>query len=114
MELTYTRQGDYLYPNLTLPKSPKVGKYGMLRRTYLRNHRRGLYTGMMLSQTLNEHLEEIDQKAFEMVERLTQQMAKEQGVTEVLKASNQMEWVQQMNAIRASAEEVVMSELIYS
>ena len=114
MELTYTRQGDYLYPNLTLPESPKVGKYGMLRRTYLRNHRRGLYTGMMLSQTLNAHLEEIDGQANEMMERLTRQMAKEQGVTEALKASNQMEWVQQMNAIRASAEEVVMSQLIYS
>lgn len=114
MELTYTMQGDYLLPNLTLPEAPKIGKYGMLRRSYLKNHKNGLYTGMMLSGKLNSHLEEIDQTANSMMERLTSQMAKAQGVTEALKASNQILWLQRMNNIRASAEEIVMAELIYS
>ena len=114
MELTYTRQGDYLIPNLGLPESPKVGKYGMLRRTYLRNHRRGLYTGMMLSQTLNSHLEEIDREANKMVETLIRQMAKEQGVTESMKADDQMEWVRQMNNIHNVAEKIILKEFVYS
>lgn len=114
MELTYTMQGDYLLPNLTLPEAPKIGKYGMLRRSYLKNQKNGLYTGMMLSGKLNRHLEEIDQAANSMMERLTSQMAKAQGVTEALKASNQILWLQRMNNIRASAEEIVMAELIYS
>ena len=114
MNLTYTMQGDYLLPNLEVPESPKVGKYGMLRRSYLRNHRNGLYTGMMLSGKLNPHLEEIDRQATEMMEHLPTQMAQSQGVTESLKASNQMLWVQLMNNIRQSAEEVVMKELVYS
>ena len=114
MELTYTKQGDYLIPNLSLPESPKVGKYGMLRRTYLRNHHRGLYTGMMLSRTLNNHLEEIDREANELVETLIRQMAKEQGVTESMKADDQMAWVRCMNAIRDAAEEVVLREVVYA
>ena len=114
MALTYSMQGDYQIPNLVPPEAPKIGKYGMLRRSYLRNHRNGLYTGMMLSGKLNPHLEEIDRQATEMMERLTSQMAKRQGVTENLKASNQMLWVQMMNNIRQSAEEVVMKELVYS
>ena len=114
MALTYTMQGDYQIPNLIPPEAPKIGKYGMLRRSYLRNHRNGLYTGMLLSNKLNPHLEEIDRQAREMMERLVSQMAKAQGVTESLKATNQMAWVQMMNNIRSSAEEVVMKELIYS
>lgn len=114
MALTYSTQGDYQIPNLIPPEAPKIGKYGMLRRSYLRNHRNGLYTGMMLSGKLNPHLEEIDRQASEMMERLTTQMAESQGVTESLKASNQMLWVQLMNNIRQSAEEVVMKELVYS
>ena len=100
--------------NLVPPEAPQIGKYGMLRRSYLRNHRNGLYTGMLLSGKLNSHLEEIDRQASEMMERLTSQMARSQGVTESLKASNQMLWVQLMNNIRQSAEESVMKELIYS
>lgn len=114
MELTYRKVGDYYLPNLTLPESPKVGKYGMLRRTYLRHHRRGLYTGMMISRTLNAHLEEVDQQANDMLERIVKQMAKEQGITEQMKADDQMEWVWQMNAIRAAAEEVILKEFVYS
>ena len=114
MALTYSMQGDYQIPNLVPPEAPTIGKYGMLRRSYLRNHRNGLYTGMMLSGKLNPHLEEIDRQATEMMERLISQMAKSQGVTENLKASNQMLWVKLMNNIRQSAEEVVMKELVYS
>ena len=113
MELTYTKQGDYLIPNLSLPESPEVGKYGMLRRTYLRNHHRGLYTGMMLSGTLNDHLEEVDHQANNMMEQLVKQMARAQGVTEQLKADNQMEWISRMGNIHTAAEEAVLSEIVY-
>lgn len=113
MELTYTMQGDYLIPDLTAPEAPRLGKYGMLRRSYLRDHRDGIYTGMMLSGKLNSHLEQIDRQANEMMETLTAQMAKAQGVTESLKASDQMKWAGLMNNIRHSAEEIVLTELIY-
>ena len=114
MELTYTTRGDYLLPDLSVPESPKIGKYGMLRRSYLREHRDGIYTGMLLSGKLNGHLEEIDRTANEMMNHLTAELAKAQGVTESLKASNQMKWVGLMNNIRNQAEEIVMTELIYS
>lgn len=114
MELTYRLEGDYYLPNLTLPESPKVGKYGMLRRTYLRNHHRGLYSGMMISGTLNAHLEDVDQQANDMMEQMVKQMAKEQGITEHLKADDQMEWVRRMNAIRDAAEEMVLTDVVYT
>ena len=72
MELTYTMQGDYLIPDLTVPESPKIGKYGMLRRTFLREHRDGIYTGMLLEGTLNSHLEEVDAQANRMMDKLTE------------------------------------------
>ena len=93
MELTYRMENGYRLPNLDVPEAPKVGKYGMLRRSYLKSHRNGYYTGMQLSGRLNAHLEKIDREATEMVERLTARMAREQGVTEELKASDQMKWV---------------------
>ena len=114
MILTYHKEGDYLLPDLTVPEAPKLGKYGMLRREYLRKHRNGYYTGLRLSGKLDRHLKEIDQQAKEMVERLVFQMVKTLGITEELKAKNQLEWVRQMNNIRASAEEVVLKELVYS
>ena len=114
MELTYTTRGDYLLPDLNVPESPKIGKYGMLRRSYLREHRDGIYTGMLMLGKLNGHLEEIDRTANEMMYRLTTELAKAQGVTESLKASNQMQWIGLMNNIRNQAEEIVMTELVYS
>ena len=93
MELTYRMENGYRLPNLDVPETPKVGKYGMLRRSYLKNHRSAYYTGMLLSGRLDAHLEKIDREATEMVERLTAQMAREQGVTEELKASDEMKWV---------------------
>ena len=114
MNLTYTMQGDYLLPNLEVPESPKVGKYGMLRRSFLRSHKQALYTGMMLEDTLNSHLEQVDKEANMLLEKLMTQMMQDQGLTEELKSRNQMLWVQQMNNLRQSAEEVVLKELIYS
>ena len=113
MELTYRTEGDYRLPNLDVPEAPKVGKYGMLRRSYLRRNKSGIYTGMQLSGKLDSHLAEIDRPATEMVESLTERMAAEQGVNESLKASDQMKWVGLMNGIQASAEEVVLKELVY-
>ena len=114
MELTYTMQGDYRLPNLIPPESPKVGKYGMLRHSYLRKHREGLYTGMLMKGNLNAHLEEVDREANRMLEQLTTQMAQEQGVTEELKARDPMTWVGLMNNCKAQAEEILLTELIYS
>ena len=114
MELTYTMQGDYRLPNLIPPESPKVSKYGMLRHSYLRKHREGLYTGMLMKGNLNAHLEEVDREANRMLEQLTQQMAQEQGVTEELKAQDQMLWVQRMNNIRQAVEEIIYNQLIYT
>lgn len=114
MELTYTMQGEYQLPNLTMPERPPLGKHALLRQSYLKAHQRPTYTAMLLSQTLDAHLTEINRTATEMMTRLTAQMAAKQGVTEELKATDQMRWVQQMNAIRAAAEEIVTRELIYS
>ena len=114
MELTYRMENGYRLPNLDVPGAPKVGKYGMLRRSYLKNHRSAYYTGMLLSGRLDAHLEKIDREATEMVERLTAQMAREQGVTEELKASDEMKWVGLMNNIQAAAEEATLAELIYT
>ena len=108
----YQLNCDYLLPNLEVPECPKVGVWGERRRKYLREHQQSLYTAMMLSDTLNVHLEEADRTSNEMYDRLTSQLAEQEGITEQLKATNQMEWVQQMNSIRNRAAEVVWKELI--
>ena len=113
MNITYTQVGDYLLPNLTPPESPKVGRWGMLRHSYLRNHREGIYTGMLMKGTLNAHLEEVDRQASEMEQQLISQLAQQENVTEQLKAENQLEWVRRMNSIRNRAEEIILHELIY-
>jgi hypothetical protein len=114
MNLTYRTEGDYQLPNLEVPDAPRVGKYGMLRRSFLRDHRQAIYTGMLLSEKLNPHLEEVDRRSNEMMEQLTTQMAQTEGVTEQLKATDQMKWVGLMNNIRQRAEEIVLTELVYS
>lgn len=114
MNLTYTMQGDYLIPDLVAPESPTVGKFGMLRRTFLRENKGGIYTGMMLNGTLNRHLEEIDRQATRMMDTLVERLKAQNGVTEKLKADDQMEWVRRMNGIRDQAEEVVLHDLIYA
>ena len=114
MNLTYHQEGEYLMPDLIPPESPKIGKFGMQRLEFLRQHRRPIYSGMLMNGTLNSHLEEIDQTADEMLERLMNQMAQAEGVTETLKAQNQMEWVARMNNIRSRAEEMILNDLIYA
>ena len=114
MNLTYHQEGEYLMPDLIPPESPKIGKFGMQRLEFLRHHRRPIYSGLMMNGTLNSHLEEIDQTADEMLERLMNQMAQAEGVTETLKAENQMEWVARMNNIRSRAEEMILNDLIYA
>ena len=108
----YRRKGEYALPNLEAPESPKVGVWGEHRRKYLREQQKALYTAMMLSDTLNAHLEEVDRSATEMFDRLIEQMKGRDGITEELKASRQLEWVQRMNAIRQEAAEIVTKELI--
>ena len=114
MEITYTLVGDYYLPNLTAPESPKVGRWGMLRFNNLRKHREALYTIMLMKGTLNPHLEEIDRQAREMEQQLISQLAQQEGVTEQLKAENQMDWVAPMNNIRNRADEIVLNDLIDS
>ena len=114
LELTYHWEGDYLIPDLDLSEAPRIGKYGTVRHNYLRDHHRGVFDGMLLTGRLNAHLEEADRQANEMMERLTTQMAKAEGVTEQFKAADQMAWVGAMNNIKARAEEIVLNELIYA
>lgn len=114
--ITYSRQGDYLLPDLTVPDEPEVhrGKYASLRQTYLKEYRYGMYLNLLTKGKLNRHLNEVQREAQERMEVLTEQMKAAWGVTEELKAKDQMAWVQQMNNIRQAAEEIVMKELIYS
>ena len=110
--LTYHREGDYLIPDLIPPESPKIGVWGMRRRDYLRKYHDGVYTGMLLSGKLNAHLEEIDRSANEMFDMLVTQYAEHEGVTEKLKAQDQIEWVRRMNGIRERATEAILADLI--
>ena len=114
MELTYRIEGDYLVPNLSLPAEEPIasGKYAGLRRRYLKQHRRILYTHLLTTCTLNQHLLEVEQTAEERMEPLVCQMAAAQGVMEQF--ADQMRWVGLMNGIRQAAEETILDELIYS
>ena len=111
--LNYTQTGDYLLPNLTLhqPKTP-LGKYGRLRRTYLKDHRPVLYNTMLLNGSLYPHLLEVEQNAAAMKEHLMTELLVKNPAPD--KAKNQMQWVQHMNSLKAQAEELVLTELIYS
>ena len=111
-EITYHHEGDYLIPDLLPQLSPHTGIWGQRRKCYLQQYHDGLYTGMLLSGKLNAHLAEIDHSANEMFDLLVKQYAASEGVTEQLKAENQMEWVCRMNSIRERAEEAILRELI--
>lgn len=114
--LWYERQGDYYIPCLTLPAEEEqpVGLWGQRHLRYIKKHRKALYTSLQLSGKLSSYLADIDQQAEAMLSRLMEQMAQRQGVTEQLKASNQMMWVGRMNNIRVSAMEIVNKEIIYA
>ena len=112
--MSYTLHGDYYLPDLVLrEEEPTYGKYGMLRKQFLKENRSARYQYMLLTGKLNEHLNQIDQEVREQVETLMEQMTEKQGVTEELKAQDQMEWVRLMNNIKASAEEIVLKNMIY-
>ena len=112
---TYRQEGDYLIPNLLLPDESEyqIGKYGRMRRSYLKEHRPILYANLLISGTLHRHIAEIDRTCNERMEIIVSDMAKQEGVTEALKADDQMEWVRRMNSIRNRAEEIVLTELVY-
>ena len=114
--LTYTQNGDYMIPNLVADEVPegKVTRYGQMRRKFLQEHMNGIYQHFLLSGTLKSHLLTIQEQAEQRMDVLMKQMAKAQNVTEELKATDQMEWVRQMNNIRQSAEEIVLNEIIYT
>ncbi|MCD8175712.1 MAG: TnpV protein [Phascolarctobacterium sp.] len=112
---TYTQVGDYFIPNLVLPdtKEYHIGKYGRMRRRFLKEHRPIVYTNMVLEGTLFEHLAEIDESCNSHMEIICKAMAEREGVTEALKAADQLEWVRRMNSIHGRAEESVLRELVY-
>jgi len=116
MKLTYRKEGDYLIPNLALPPEGKVtlGKYAYLRKRYLKEHKPVEYINLVTTCTLNQHLSEIEETARERMEHLSAEMAKRQGVTEQLKATDQMAWIGRMNNIRHSADEIILRELVYA
>ena len=114
MKLTYTQTGDYLIPNLMLSEETQKipGKYGMLRKTYLKMHRGGTYQALLLSGKLNQHLLEIDRTANSRMEQIVDQMLQTNPAPD--KAADQMGWVQHMNALTQQAEEIVLQELVYN
>ena len=111
--ITYRQEDDYLLPNLEPPESPQIGIWGQRRLQYLRTNKEVLYMTMLMRGTLKDHLEEVDKFAEDMFDQLVMQLKKQERITENLKATNQMEWVQRMNNIRSRAEEIVYQELIY-
>ena len=112
--MSYTLHGDYYLPDLVLnEEEPTYGKYGILRKQFLKEHRSARYQYLLLTGMLNEHLNQTDKEAREQVEMLMEQMAEKQDVTEELKAQDQMKWVRLMNNIKASAEEIVLKNMVY-
>lgn len=111
----YRQVGDYFIPNITLPDDGEyqIGKYGRMRRSYLKEYRKILYNNYVLEGTLFKHLAEIDQDCNERIENIVSAMAKQEGVTEALKAADQIKWVSRMKSIRNRAEEIVLHELVY-
>ena len=111
---TYRQVGDYFLPDIELPeRSYEIGKYGRMRHRYLKEHRKIQYTTMILNGTLYDHLAEIDRICNERMETLVATMKKQQGITEDLKARDQLAWVGAMNKIRNAAEEIILRELVY-
>ena len=115
-ELIYKQNGDYLLPEMGLTEAEKrpLGKYGMMRRQYLEENRPGLYTRLILNGSLMAHLQEIDETAHARLESLMSLLTKQNGMTEELKAKDQMAWVGLMNSLKHQAEEMILSELIYA
>ena len=115
MELTYTERNGVMYPDLALPEQTDypIGKYGRMRLDYLKKHRRGTYTTLLTSCTLNQHLYEIEQKAKRQIDLTLSRLVTERGITEELKAAAPLRWAQEMNNAKLCAEEIVLNEIIY-
>ena len=117
MKFTYRRVGDFYLPNLTFPKSKysnyKLGKYGRIRARYLKEHKKAEYTILLIDGKLDKHLYNTDIECRKRFELLMKQFAEKEDITEELKATNQMEWVQKMNCIKNAVEEIIFKELIY-
>ena len=113
--IKYELRGEQYYPMLEITgqEEHKIGKYGLLRRDYIKQHKRGTYTTLLTESKLNAHLHEIDVQANEMVEAIVANLARERGIDEEFKASDVLKWVAEMNSIKASAEEIVLREVIY-
>lgn len=110
---TYCQEGDYSPPNLTVPESVPIGIWGQRRRQYLRKHRKALYDALLLSGKLDSRLADIDQQAEDMFSQLVEQMGIQEGISEQLKADNQIEWMGRMNNIGNVVWEMIQNELIY-
>ena len=115
MELTYTERNGVMYPDLALSEQTNypIGKYGRMHLDYLKKHRRGTYTTLLTSCTLNQHLYETEQETKRQIELTLSRLVKERGITEELKATNPLLWAQEMNNAKHDAEELVMNEIIY-
>ena len=116
MELTYTQFGDYLIPDLVLADTQEyhISKYGRMRRAYLKDHRPALYSSLLLTEKLFPHLVEIDASCKNRLDIIEAEMMRREGVTEALKAADQMKWVRRRNSIHSRAEEIVLHELVYA
>ena len=117
-ELTYTKVGDYFIPDLMLDGQDEteeypLGKYGMLRETFLKEHHHGTYTSMLLTGRLEPHLREIDRQAQEQVDRMVDDLKKRNGADEAMKGRDQMGWVQAVNSFKAQTEEIVLAKIVY-
>ena len=116
MNISYTKQGDYLLPNLILKEKVQynIGKYGLLRLEYIKKYKLGLYFDLLVNDTLNEYLHDIDVTVMEKVQKLIKELTEKENITEELKSSNQMLWIGKMNNIKDIAEEIVLKEYIYA
>lgn len=115
-KITYHKEGDYLIPDLIMENSTEdyhIGKYGRLRLNYIKNYKKGLYTELMIKETLSKHLAEIENSANERINLVTKQLAEAENINETLKSRDQIAWVQAMNNIKNRAEEIVYNEIIY-
>lgn len=115
MNISYTKQGDYLLPNLILKEKIQhnIGKYGLLRLQYIKKYKLGLYFDLLVNDTLNEYLHNIDTNVMEKVQKLIKELAEKENIDEELKQDNQMLWVSKMNNIKNIAEEIILKEYIY-
>lgn len=116
MNISYTKNGDYLLPNLILEnkKQYNIGKYGLLRLNYIKRYKLGLYFDLLMNDTLNEYLHNIDTIVMEKVQKLINELSEKENITEELKSSNQMIWISKMNNIKNRVEEIALKEYIYA